>query len=223
MKILFKFPARGRPEKFKDTLTQHLKMLSNKNEYKFIFTFDEDDKSMNNSDIIDFIHSLKINNKINYGYSKNKIEAINANMDENDFDILILIADDMYPILKDYDEVICELFNKSEHGLDSTIHFVTVRWHHLLDVWCIMGKKYYDRFGYIYHPDYKTISADNEYTEVSVLLGRTILSELSPFRHSNITDDDTAKRNAEWPNERDDYLAYVKRKEINFGIPKNNS
>lgn len=218
MKILFKFPSRGRPEKFKETLSQHLKMLSNKNNYKFIFTFDEDDITMNNIEIIDFIGSLNINHKINYGNSKNKIEAINANMDETDFDILILIADDMYPYVQNYDEIICKLFNESKHGLDSTIHFATATWAHLLDVWCIMGKNYYDRFGYIYHPSYITIFADNEYTEVSVFLRRTILSQLSPFKHTNITNDDTAIRNSGGSNHTEDYNTYHKRKLLNFEI-----
>jgi hypothetical protein len=216
MKILFKFPSRGRPEKFKETLTEHLKMLSNKNDYKFIFTFDTDDETMNNPQIREYLESLKINCKINYGNSTNKIQAINANMDDDDFDILILIADDMIPILPNYDELICDLFNNSEHKLDSTIHFATAMWAHLLDVWCIMGKKYYDRFGYIYHPDYKSISADNEYTEVSIMLGRTILCHSTPFIHNFLTGDSTAVRNHQY--NTDDYWAYVKRKEINFGL-----
>ena len=139
-------------------------------------------------------------------------------MFEKNFDILILIADDMIPILKNYDELICDIFEKSENKLDSTIHFNTPRWGNLLDVWCIMGKKYYDRFGYIYHPSYKTIAADNEYTEVAEMLGKKIFSEICPFEHRNDLQigDDTEVRN--WKFNNEDGTNFYERKQNNFDL-----
>jgi len=217
MKILFKFPSRGRPEKFKYTLTEHLKHLSNENEYRFVFTFDENDLTMNNQEIVDFINSLNINHVINYGYSQNKIEAINADLDnEKDFDVLMLIADDMYPVQLNYDKIIEEVITNSELGLDCTIHFNTARWSNILDIWCVMGKTYYERFNYIYHPDYKSIFCDNEYTEVSTMLNRRIFSEHCPFHHENITGDETEVKN--WHFNNEDWTTYERRKNINYDI-----
>ena len=125
MKFLFKFPSRGRPNKFKETLQLHLMHLSNKNEYKFIFTFDEDDDTMNNDDIKNFIKTLNIDFKIFYGENKNKIEAINANLSDEDYDVLILIADDMIPQVMEYDEIIKNIIETSENGTDTIIHFNT--------------------------------------------------------------------------------------------------
>jgi hypothetical protein len=74
------------------------------------FTFDEDDEKMNNDDIRNFIKNLNIDYEIFYGNSKTKIEAINNNLENQDFDILILLQDDMIAELKNYDEVICDIF-----------------------------------------------------------------------------------------------------------------
>jgi len=217
MKFLFKFASRGRPEKFKNVLTQHLKHLSNKNEYKFIFSFDNDDPTMKNDEIIDFIRKLDINYQIFYGDNKTKIQAYNANLENQDFDILILLQDDMFPCLQDYDELIRDIITTNSNGLDTTIHFNTATWADLLDIWCVMGKKYYDRFNYIYHPDYKSICCDNEYTEVAKMLNRSIFSEKCPFFHNPIQDEITAKN---WYSNASDNETYQRRKQINFGVQK---
>ena len=214
MNILIKFPSRGRPDKFKSTLSNHLSKLSGKNEVKFVFSFDVDDKKMNNDNIRNFLNSLNINCSINYGHNQNKIQAINADLENENFDVLILIADDMIPLIQDYDEIISDIFSNCENGLDSTIHFNTTRWGSILDIWCIMGKKYYDRFNYIYHPDYKSIFCDNEYTEIANKLNRKIYSEKCLFEHDYITGDDTEVRN--WKFNSEDWSVYEQRKLNNF-------
>lgn len=215
MKFLFKYPSRGRPNKFKEILKLHLDHLSNKHEYKFIFTFDIDDDTMNNENIISYIKDLNIDFELNYGNSKSKIEAINSDLENKEFDILVLLADDIIPILKDYDDLIYKIFNESQYGLDCVLHFNTSMWSNLLDIFCIMGKQYYDRFKYIYHPSYKSICADNEFTEVARLLNRSIFSEFSPFEH-NFFSDELAIKNSTF-NAEDDKV-YWERKKINFNI-----
>ena len=219
-KILIKFPSRGRPEKFKSTLEKHIESLSKDNDIKFVFSFDNDDLTMNNDEIKLYLSNLPIKNEFFYGDSQNKIQAINANLENQDFDILILVADDMIPILKDYDKLICNLFESAVYGLDSILHFYTAMWADKLDIWCIMGKKYYDRFGYIYHPDYKSIFADNEYTEVSKILDRNIFSTESPFFHDYQTGDETEVKN--WQFNSEDWLIFEKRKKINYDIKTKN-
>lgn len=218
MKFLFKFPSRGRPDQFKTTLLKHIECLSGNHDYKFVFSFDNDDPTMKNQEIIDFLDGLKINYKVNYGDNQNKIQAINADMKYHKFDILVLIADDMIPVMSNYDEIICDIIKNSEFGLDTMIHFNTTRWCGILDVWCIMGKKYYDRFKYIYHPSYKSIYCDNEYTEVAKSLNRRIFSELIPFFHDNKTGDPTEIKN--WKFNTEDENNYYIRKELNFEIEK---
>jgi hypothetical protein len=214
MNILIKFPSRGRPEKFKSTLTKHINSLSGKNDVKFVFSFDIDDEKMNNDDIRNFLELLGISYKVNYGHNENKIQAINADLDVENFDILILVADDMVPVIQNYDEIISDIFVNSSEDLDNTIHFNTTRWGGTLDIWCIMGKKYFDRFNYVYHPDYKSIFCDNEYTQVAEMTGKKIFSEHCLFEHDYITGDDTEVRN--WKYNNEDWNVFVQRKHNNF-------
>lgn len=47
----------------------------------------------------------------------------------------------------------------------------------------IIDRKYYDRFGYVYHPEYRHIFVDTEFTHVAELLGRTIRADHIKFQH----------------------------------------
>jgi hypothetical protein len=49
----------------------------------------------------------------------------------------------------------------------------------------ILGKKYYDRFDYIYHPSYKTILCDDELTIVSEKLGKSVFIDEVIIRHEH--------------------------------------
>lgn len=216
MNVLIKFPSRGRPEKFKNTLETYIKLLSRKHDVKFIFTFDEDDSTMNAPKVREYLDGLSCPLKYYYGNSKSKIEAINANLEREDFDVLILAADDLVPFRQDYDDIICRKFEESPHGLDCMLHFYTSRWSFELDIMNIMGKLYYDRFGYIYHPDYKSIFCDNEYTEVARQLDKQVTVLDSLFNHNWQSGDSTEIKN--WQFNTEDYHTYVTRKNINFGI-----
>jgi len=48
----------------------------------------------------------------------------------------------------------------------------------------IMDRVYYERFGYIYHPDYRHMWADTEMTDVAERTGRLIKSNI-PFVHNH--------------------------------------
>ena len=76
-----------------------------------------------------------------------------------------------------------------------------------------MGKKYYDRFKYIYNPVYRSIYADNEYTEVAQILDRYIFSEIIAFYHNWGSDETTLKS---WGYNQEDENIYNARKNENF-------
>jgi hypothetical protein len=54
-----------------------------------------------------------------------------------------------------------------------------------LNTLCILGKKYYDRFNYIYHPDYISVWCDNEFMDVANLLGKQIYFDDIIIRHEH--------------------------------------
>lgn len=165
MKILFKYPTYKRPEWFKQTLKTYYEILSGKHDYQFVISLNEDDITMNNDKMRKWMEQFP-NLIYFYGIHKNKIAAVNADMDDLEFDILFLISDDMIPIVKDFDNIIVETMQKHFPNMDGALHF---------DDGCcgrdrcitlsIMGKKLYDRFGYIYHPDYASFYCDVEFTD----------------------------------------------------------
>ena len=178
MKLLIKFPTRQRPTMFFDTLGKYITMSSGKHEIEYIISMDEDDNTMNNEAVQKRLKTLienGINIKYFYGNSKSKIEAINADMDKAspDWDMVFNGQDDMIPTEFGYDDImltrLAELFPDTDGAIWLNDQFMGY------DENCTIvsaGRKYYERFGYIYYPGYDSLFADNEYTEVGKALGR---------------------------------------------------
>ena len=178
MKLLIKFPTRQRPTMFFDTLSKYITMASGKHHIEYIISMDEDDGTMNNDAVRKRLETLKENGidiKYFYGNSKTKIEAINADMDKasDDWDMVFNGQDDMIPTAAGYDDVmltrLVEFFPDTDGAIWINDQFMGY------DTNCTIvsaGRKYYDRFGYIYYPGYDSLFADNEYTEVGQALGK---------------------------------------------------
>jgi len=173
MKFLFKYPTYRRPEWFKKTLETYHLMLSGDHEYQFIISMNDDDETMNNIEMRNFL--INMNVKYFYGNHANKIAACNADLENLDFDILFLISDDMIPIVHGFDNAIANDMLKYFPNLDGALHYP--------DGFCnigiesaitltIMGKKLYDHIGYVYHPDYKSFFCDNEFRDVVYSIGK---------------------------------------------------
>ena len=111
-KIVIKFPTRSRPEKFKKVFQKYIDFLSGKHDVRFVITMDEDDDTMNTPEMKEWLDSLDIDMKYNYGESKTKIEACNADLEGESGDILVLISDDMTPCFEGYDDIIAMGFEQ---------------------------------------------------------------------------------------------------------------
>lgn len=213
MKILIKFPSRGRPKKFKETLECYLNFASKKHDINFVCSFDQDDELMNTKEIRDYLDQYNFV-KYFYGYSQNKVEAINANIDDQIFDILILAADDLFPCQANYDDIIVSDMKKFHPDEDGCLHYMNPSWEERLDIGCIMTYKYYKRFNYIYHPSYKTIFCDNEYMKVAKILGKHIYIPNQIFNHLYVISDPTANKN--WVFNNEDEKNFYNREQNNF-------
>lgn len=176
MKFLFKYATRNRPAWFKQTLEIYLSMLSGNHTYQFVITLDEDDVTMNNSKMKSFMDS-KPGLVYHYGKHNDKIDAINANMKGLDFDILFLISDDMIPVSSGFDLIIVEDMMKYFPNIDGALHYPDDCCNKTKEnaiTLTIMGKKLYDRFGYIYHSDYKSFFCDNEFRDEVYRMGKGV-------------------------------------------------
>lgn len=168
MKFLFKYPSRQRPGTFQKIINRYYDFLSGKHEYEFIVSLDKDDLTMNNKPIHEFLNDKK-NLEVYYGNSKSKIEAINTDVDKakTDWDILFLISDDMTPKVKGFDDIIAQNMANFFPEKDGFLHYNDGRVGKRLATLTVMGRKMYDDWGYIYHPDYISLWCDNEQTDVA--------------------------------------------------------
>lgn len=236
MTVLVKFPTRGRPDRFFPVLDRYYYGSKKKNATKFLVSCDLDDPSMNN-DTVRQKFSQYQNLEVCYGNSKTKIEAVNADMDKaGEYDILLLASDDMIPEERGYDEIIRGRMEELYPDTDGVLWFFD-GYRKDFNTLCILGRKYYERFGYIYHPDYKSFWSDNEFTEVATSLGKQTFIDKVIIRHvhpdwiqrdpatktlfqqihpttTNIGLDETFMKNL--PYERQDAAVYLQRKAAGF-------
>jgi len=220
MKFLFKYATRQRPEWFKETLTRWRSLLSGKHDYQFVVSIDQDDETMNNPEMLDFCSKMK-GVEVCIGQSKTKIEAINADMQGRDFDILVVVSDDMTPQVRNYDDMMARDMTANFPDLDGALHYNDGQ--HGRDVLItlsVMGKKLYDRFGYIYHPDYISVYCDDEFTDIVRQWKKVVYIDRVIVRHEwkKYGSDSLYNRNDQFYANGVDKQTYIERKKNNFPL-----
>lgn len=186
-KILVKFPTRNRPVRFFETLDLYISKANNINNIIFLITCDNDDLTMNNSKIHDRLKDYQVKYNLQFFFENNtsKIEAINASMDKViDWDILLLASDDMIPVVEGYDDIIRNDMLTFHSNLDGILWYSDGN-QNITNTLCILGKNYYERFNYIYHPSYISLFCDNEYTEVAMFLGKYYKTDQVIIKHTH--------------------------------------
>jgi hypothetical protein len=170
MKLLIKFPTRNRKNKFFTVLKQYQRLCEDIENTFFLITLDNDDDEMNSPEVADIFTTFK-NIKYVYGDSTSKIHAINRDIETIDeWDIVLLASDDMTPKVKGYDNIIRNKMKEHYPDTDGVLWFNDGHQGNNLNTLCILGKKYYERFNYIYHPEYKSVWSDNEFMLVGNIL-----------------------------------------------------
>lgn len=220
MKLLVKFPTRGRKNKFFNVLNSYHKNLSKKHDVKFLITLDIDDLEMNNVDTIDILKTFK-NTEYVFGNSKSKIDAVNRDLENyQDWDVVLLASDDMIPKEFGYDDIILSEMEKNFSDTDGVLWFADGN-RKDLNTLSILGKKYYDRFGYIYNPEYKSTWCDNEFTDVANILKKQVFIDRVIIKHEH-PDWGFGNRdnihNLNSSNENHDKSIYIRNKLVNFGL-----
>jgi hypothetical protein len=225
VKILCKFPSRSRPEKFKEVFSLYKNMASGKHELTFVLSFDSDDESMNNDDMKKWLSEQGSNVHWFYGDSTTKISAVNADMDRGwEFDILLLASDDMIPVKPGYDDTIVNDMLEHFPDFDGVLHYNDGLRGDKLNTLCILGKKYFDIFGYIYHPSYISVFADNEFTEVSNAMGKAKYIDRVIIQHRWMEQGKDAlyQRNENPSLYQKDHMVYALRRSRGFPyVPRN--
>ena len=191
MKLLIKFPTRQRPELFLKRLDKYTGYLADPDLCEIVVTADLDDPSMNNELMKARINGYP-NVRICYGNCSTKIQACNADVPQTrDWQILLLASDDMDPEIPGYDQVIREKMQFHYPDTDGVLFFNDGVQGEQLDTLCILGRAYYERFGYIYHPDYVSFYCDNEFMEVARHLNKLTYFPEVIIRHRHFFNEKT--------------------------------
>jgi hypothetical protein len=183
MMLTVKYPTRSRPEIAMRTLSMYLAdPLA-----KVIVGIDRDDESMCNKDMLAWLMQQP-RTQVHVGDSTSKVQAVNAGLDEIEWDgVLVVASDDMIPQRADYARRILELYDEFFPEGDGVLHLDDGRVGSRLNTICICDSVYYKRFGYLYRPPdkggYSSLWCDNEWQEVSERLGKSIYVNECLLRH----------------------------------------
>ena len=168
MRILLKCPTRNRPQKIISTLTAYMKLANHPEQIGVAISCDEDDVTMSRNLVHEELHRVLRKtawHRIFMSPNKSKIQACNANMNEIDWewDIVVLVSDDMIPRVQGYDDVIRMHMTSDTNKI---LWFNDGFQGEKLNTLCVFGREMYNYFGYIYHPDYKSLFCDTELTDL---------------------------------------------------------
>lgn len=208
MNISVIHPSRGRPQMAFETFMRWHKRACDRS-FQYLLSIDESDPCKSTYKEIWNNTSLLISE------NKSAIEAINNAAKLATGDLLVVISDD-FDCPDHWDNLLLQFLEekkdfivKTRDGIQRTL--ITLP---------IMDRCYYNRFGYIYHPDYLHMHCDEEMTIVAHMLGRVIDLPLF-FPHNHYTtgkmemDAVNIRNNATWAHGQATLDRHAKN---NFGI-----
>lgn len=194
-RMLVRMPTRGRPGQALAVLADYRRLAGYPIAIEVVL--DEDDHSMLSAAVLQRLCALGCS--VAVAPHKSKVEAVNGGR-ANEWDILVLASDDMVPVVDGYAKILVDEMQRHWPRFDGAIFQNDG---YARDRCCtlpVFGRRLYDQFGYIYHPDYKSLCCDVEQTEVLRATGRLVYIDqiLIEHRHpdtGNTATDHLYKRN----------------------------
>lgn len=201
MRLFIKLPSRGRPDQLFTIASRYVEYAEDMTNIRMRIVLDTDDSTVT-PEYVQKLRNIHPNIEINLGLSSSKIHAINRDTPHSStFDIFLLASDDMNPVQKGYDNVIRQKMAQHYPDTDGVLFFNDGFHKNRLNTIVICGRKYYERFGYVYYPGYKSMWCDNEFMDTAnILKKQTYLSQViikheHPGSNSAIVFDETYTRN----------------------------
>jgi hypothetical protein len=222
MRILLKFPTRGRPQQFVSTLRGWLEKSDDLSRIAVLVSYDSDDATMT-PEVIAEAEKLHPAIAAIGGHSKSKIDACNRDIPEykGDWSAVLLISDDMWCSTQGWDSHIRENMERRFPDTDGALWFWDGAQRRINTLECV-GRKRYTKLGFLYHPSYFSFFSDNETTAVGLRDGKLAVIEESICRHQHpawlggMAVDDTYRRNhAFWDQDK---ANFAKRKAEGFPL-----
>jgi len=185
MRILLKFPSRERPQKLLEVYKKYISMAFDSSLIHGLITLDSNDYTVT-PELIKNLEEVHPQTKIIVGLSGSKIKAVNRDMNKApDYDIILLASDDMIPQIMGYDHIIRQNMQNLYPDTDGVLWFNDGLQGSRLNTLCILGKTYNQRFGYIYHPAYKSLYCDNEFMQVASRLNKQTYIDQVIIKHEH--------------------------------------
>jgi hypothetical protein len=121
---------------------------------------------------------------ITCGNHRNKVAAFNG-FKHRDWDVVVATSDDMEPCVAGYDHVIASVMAQNFPSTDGAIHFHDVLRGADLCTLSVMGRRLFERFGFIYNPVYLSLYCDTEFTELTHAMRVLHYDRRVLFRHEH--------------------------------------
>jgi glycosyltransferase involved in cell wall biosynthesis len=211
MKISLLCPSRSRPGKAIGNLCDWFDRMTGDFDVEIILSLDSNDPQL------DVYHNLneaqdRVADIILVSENKSAVDAINAAAEKATGDIFIVVSDDT-DCLPSWDEALVKIVEGKEDWILKCNDGNIQSW---IITMPVMDRKYYQRFGYIYQPEYEHMFCDTELTAVADLLGKKIECDLV-FKHLHYSvtkeakDSVSEKADSTWAKGEALFLSRVKR------------
>lgn len=206
MKISLLHPTRSRPEKSVATIDKWLDRASIQTNIELIISVDEDDP------YLELYKQAYQDDELIINKNRSCVDAINAAARLATGDILIVVSDDT-DCLPNWDLL---LLKEVEGKTDWILKTVDGIQEYIITMPC-MDRVYYNRFVYVYHPDFFHQFVDTYMTCVADITGRKIVSNLV-FNHlhpghsggKQMTDALNHRNDLSWMDGQDTFIRLMK-------------
>lgn len=209
-------PTRGRLLPARDCFYLWYDLMSSYNDIEYILSLDTDDAA-NYLPIVQELMKLA-NFKVVTSPNRNVVQALNNGAKYSTGDVLIYVSDDfMCP--ENWDVEIQKAVGKEDDWVLAVYDGIQKR----VQTISILSRKYYQRLGYIYYPEYISMFADPDFTETAKAMGKMIDGMHLTFKHNHHTvgglpyDETYARENSRVAWDHGEKL-FNKRREENFGV-----
>jgi hypothetical protein len=185
MRILIKFPTRGRPQQFLTTLRGWLDNADRISRIAVLVSYDEDDATMT-PDIIAQAEAMHPAVVAVRGKSESKIHACNRDLPEygGEWDVVLLCSDDMWCNRKGWDTSIAENMARYFPDTDGALWHFDGAQRRINTLECV-GRKRYESFGYLYYGGYRSFFCDNESSAVGIRDKKLVMIEKQICGHQH--------------------------------------
>jgi hypothetical protein len=213
-RILIHIPSRGRPDELLAAVDNFAACIEDRENTGIQISQDYDDPTLDPLWVDPPTLVWRV-----LGDSKSKVAAINRDLDRGPWDVLVCASDDLSPMAKGFDQAIRTDFANDADDFDAVMWYPDKN--HRICCHPVIGRKYYERDGYVFHPSYRAFYCDDELTMVAQKRGKLFKSTAVEWdhRHPNYRSrkpDGLDHRNKEFM--RQDYLTFCRRQ--SEGFPK---